>query len=70
MEVRQLPASRPGAQTPLRMDPSGCGHTRKNRLGQEARVDRQVPDIDCLGPEFDLDRAVLRVAEIGSEISR
>ncbi len=70
MEVRQLQASRFGNEAPLRLDAGRFGITREGGLGQEACVDGQVSDIVDLGSEFDLDRAVLGVAQVGAKLPR
>ena len=70
MEVRQLQASRFGDEAPLWLDAGGFGNAREGGLGQEACVDRQVSDIVDLGSEFDLDRAVLGVAQVGAKLPR
>lgn len=70
MEVRQLQASRLGDETPLRLDPGGFGNTRQGCLGQEASFHRPVSDFADFGAEFDLDRAVLCVAQAGAKLPR
>ena len=70
MEVRQLQASRLGDEAPLRLDPGGFGNTREGGLGQETRLHRPVSHLADLGAEFDLDRAVLCVAQAGAKLPR
>jgi hypothetical protein len=70
MEVRQLQASRLGDQAPLRLDTGGFGNAREGGLGKETYLDRQVSDLGDLGSKFDVDRAVLRVAQVGAKLPR
>ena len=70
MEVRHLQASRFGDKAPLWLDAGGFGNTREGCLGQEARLDRPLSDVADFGSEFDVDRAVLGVAQAGTKLPR
>jgi hypothetical protein len=70
MEVRQLQASRLGNEAPLRLDTGGFRNARESGMGQAAYLDRQVSDLGDIGSEFDVDRAVLGVAQVGAKLPR
>jgi len=70
MEVRQLQASRLGDEAPLRFCPGGFRNTRQGRMGQKACFRRPVSDFADFGAEFDLDRAVLCLAQAGAKLPR
>ena len=70
MEVRQLQASRFGNEAPLRLDAGRVGNAREGGLGQETCFDGPLSDVSDLGPELDMDRAVLGVAQVGAKLPR
>jgi hypothetical protein len=70
MEVRQLQASRFGDEAPMRLDAGRFGNAREGDLGEKTRFNGQLSDVADLGTEFDVDRAVLGVAQAGAKLPR